>query len=276
MHTTKQFTKEEKDACLPMVSYLSGCAYVACYEGILQLEEFVKDSPNYFLVFLISLLTCESYKDGITEELGEILLAAEDYTGQELLERILIFKSVQLFLHGNSNPRIVNVTLLCLLGESYLKEAYTTGSIHEYSGVSKLEEFVNEYSLPECIIFDSGIQTLSDEDMKRTFGKMAISRSACECMTAMDVAKILKGCGKATAKKIDSAIPPVLQPVVIHHMDGLGEMEICDILEAQDRLVLTIKELVRCGEIKLIKGAFDQVIFRVVEKNKNCRRENMH
>jgi flagellar motor component MotA len=120
MYDLTNFTKEEKDACLPTIDYLVYCTNIARTEGVLALEDVVQNHENYFLKFLIQLVV-DGTDPANVESMANTLLNSEKHTGRALLERILITKGIFSIQTGEI-LRVAEAKLLCCLGEDYLKE----------------------------------------------------------------------------------------------------------------------------------------------------------
>ena len=116
----QNFTKKDKDACLPLVDVLVNCANIARVSGVLALDEYALKQRNDFLRFAVGLVT-DGTDPELLEDVLKTLTAADNHTGKALLERVLITKGV-LAVQAGFNPKFVEIGLLGILGENYLRE----------------------------------------------------------------------------------------------------------------------------------------------------------
>ena len=247
MHSTKQFTKEEKDVCLPIIDELIRYSITTQKEGVLILENIV-DDKNYFLKFLSSLVA-HCIDPPTVKELAETLINAEEHTGRELLERIIITKGI-LLIQAREQPHWLEYKLRGLLGESYMKLHYRADCVpleQVELAVQHFEEMALETPLQKCIFFDRGIQTYSEEDM----------RLIMEIADEKDITLIVKGCGRAAARKIGLGVTKRWQKDLKYFMDDFGEATIEDILDAQNRVKENISQLAKNGLVRKFIGVFD-------------------
>ena len=117
MSVLSSFTKEERDACLPLISLLTDAANTARREGVLALEEWA-EGRDFFTTYLF-LLVVDGIMPDLVRKLGQTLIDADGHTGKELLSRMIILEGV-LMVQSGYNPRIMEVKLLAMLGEGYL------------------------------------------------------------------------------------------------------------------------------------------------------------
>jgi hypothetical protein len=231
------------------------CLNIARKEGVLALEELVHENDNYFFK-AIMMLVVDGTDPELVKEIAEILMNSENHTGSALLERILITVGV-LSVQAGENPRIAEVKLFSYLGEAYLKErGHGTNAIVHEPAILKLEEVVGETPLPECAVFDSGLQTMENKDIQ-TVIKEVDTRT---------LAIALKGCGNAVAKIVGSNLSQRLESMIAEDIEYMGDKDINEILEEQDKIAAAAKQLAKTGAIRLTKGAFDKIVLRVVKK----------
>ena len=119
MYELNKFSDEEKDACLPIVGLLMECTDKARKEGILALEDFVVKTGNDFLIFA-TMMILEGLDPEFVKGILETLLCTENFGGAARLERIIIIEGV-LSIQAGNNPRILQLKLLSMLGERYLR-----------------------------------------------------------------------------------------------------------------------------------------------------------
>ena len=248
MSVLSSFTNEDKEACLPIIDFLVKCANYARKEGILALEDMVEEHDCYFMKFAL-MLVVDGVEPFLVKGMLENLMSTENHTGSALLERILITEGV-LQLQAGQQYHLVEMMLLSFLGESFLQKRGFPNYQSEI--VRHLDDAVNEDPLPECVVFDSSIRAIHDK---------YISRILTEIETKyLPVA--LKGCGKATAKKIRKHLSERMELVMVGDLEYMY-VEISEILEAQNKIVAVIKRLADYREISLPEGAFDKVILQV-------------
>jgi len=247
------FTDADRDACLPTIDFLLECAEVARNEGLLFLDEFVHEHDNYFLKFVMSMISdmniTLSSDAPDREEIKNIaanLINSQNYKGKKLLECLIIIEAI-LAIQAGSSHRILEMKLLAYLGEDYLKKrgfSHPTEDkppVYSYFLV-RLHTTVPEHSLQECKEFENTILNLCDDDLRQKILMETEQRWW---------AKALKGCGEAVAKKIENHLSRRLEHMISEDIQFMGEIDVSEILDAQNKILNVISRLAGKGDIPL-------------------------
>lgn len=243
MYSLKDFTDADRDACLPMIDYLvNECATTARKNGILALENIILKQDNEFLTFLMMLVIDGTAPD-IVKDIGNNLLDSENYTGNTLLERIVILEGV-LNVQMGENPHIINIKLLSILGESYLRSK----GLYPYNGSlsaevihQRITDLCSKHSLsPENTPFNALIHKLPDVDIQTLIRE--IDRH--------EITIALKGCGVKSVKKVFDNLSVRLIISVLDDMQSMEVIDEVDIIDAQKSILDRYSKLVQFGEIE--------------------------
>ena len=112
------FTDEDRKQGIKAIHRMVALAQLARREGVLALEESVKNDTSYLLKKGITLVS-----DGVCPEVVRDILTTlmtySQYTNAELLER-LIYVEGALSIQAGENPRIIEEKLSTFLGEPFL------------------------------------------------------------------------------------------------------------------------------------------------------------
>ena len=112
------FTDDEKETCKPTVFKLVEFANLARQRGLLALETEILDEQNEFLKTAVNLML-DAIDPVIIKQIFQNLMSADEYTGVELLNRLLIAEGV-LSIQQQEHPRITALKLYSMLGEKYI------------------------------------------------------------------------------------------------------------------------------------------------------------
>jgi flagellar motor component MotA len=118
------FTDEGKEACLLIIDRLVELCHVARSKGILALGDNVTNEENFFLKVAVSLIMDAENPREVQEvqESLQLLILADNYSGVELLSKLIIFKGV-MSIHSGDSPRGTKTKLYMMLGEKYLSRS---------------------------------------------------------------------------------------------------------------------------------------------------------
>jgi len=230
------FTKEEKDACLPIIDYLIYCSNVVRSEGILALENRFETHKNFFLRLLLQQITDGVYPE-LVKSMATTLIDAENHVGTALLERRIIADGVTMIQAGE-NPRIIEIKLLCHLGEDYLLERGIANPSYKPPLIT-FENLLNEAPLQECIFFDNIIQIINNRDLQCVL----------QFTDPEDIVIALNGCGRIAAKKIGDNLTERLQTRIAGDLKYNEPPELSSILKSQDKISNAMRRMSESGEI---------------------------
>jgi len=249
LNLLKTFTKEEKDACLQIVDLLLDAANTARKNGVLALEEFVKNKNNDFFTFA-TMLVVDGTDPVLVKNIIEKLIYADDHKGSALLERILLMEGV-LSIQAGENPRLIEAKLLSMLGEAYLKKrghinfgSPGEGIIYEDNPMSHIKELLNKEILPEWADFNKTLLVFSNRDLQ------CILRE----IDQNDLAIALRGASEEAAKKLLDNLSARLALTILEKMAWMGPLKTNDITEAQGKITKVIERLTKFGETIFSQG----------------------
>ena len=224
--------KADKDACLPIIDFMVKCLGVAKSKGVLALHELIKNQENEFITFAMGLIV-DGYDPFCIKDILQLLIRTEaqkeTHTAKQHLERIIISEGV-LSVQAGDEARLMEIKLLCYLGEDYLRDR---GHFGTYNTPERLENRLAKLSdktfLPESVNFIKLIQKISKTDIQNVLREV-------DCK---DFATALLGCDYATIKTLMDCVSARLALVILYEIDNLQKQE-SEILEAQEKITAII------------------------------------
>jgi len=233
------FTKEDRDACLPIINTLLSCGDKARREGVLALEDFVVKQDNDFLTFATMLIVDGTDPD-LVKAITETLISSGNHSGSALLERLIIAEGV-LSVQAGENPRIIEMKLLSMLGESYLKDRghFPPQPLFPEDVNQRIATIASEDVSPEFEDFNKIMQVLHNR------GIQCILRE----VDFKELSIALKGCSEAVVMKLCGNMSPRLAVMILEDIEHMGPVDISDVLKAQEAIKNIMKRLEDSGEI---------------------------
>ena len=110
-------SKEEKEGLVPMIDALVEMAKVVRVQGLLAMEDYIADMPDYFTRAAMRLLV-DGTDPEITNAMLDIYMVASHETGADLL-RQLIIKEGFLSMQAGEHPQYTKEKLYAYLGEDF-------------------------------------------------------------------------------------------------------------------------------------------------------------
>lgn len=112
------FTDEDKEKCKPTIIKIIELATIVRRQGILALEDKVSQEESVFLKAGLGMMV-DGWQEEEIRKILEYLILADNYSGFELLSRIIMMEGLMEILRGN-NPISIRNILLSILGEQYV------------------------------------------------------------------------------------------------------------------------------------------------------------
>lgn len=112
------FTKDDKDACLPIINRLIELNRKVIQGGALAIRPDTIDEQNVFLKTALTLIQ-DGVDPSVIKSILTTIIWSDDRRGAELLERLIILEGASSIQHGE-NPMITSTKLFAYLGEGYL------------------------------------------------------------------------------------------------------------------------------------------------------------
>lgn len=241
------FTDADKEACKPVITRVMELAEIGRKEGLLMLEDQIKEEDSFFLKIAIELVVDAVEPDSVKEILQHLILA-DDYSGVELLSRLLITEGA-LAIQNGDNPQVLKERLTAMLGEKYLLQAKIIQQAKEKASKIKTTQQVKQFlekkkgqeGLPECRTLELFMTRMPDRSVQRVLME-ADSR---------DLACALKGCSYPMIQKIFDNLSAELCVTTAEAMNRLRNIRVIDVEEAQWKIVKIIELLDESEEIAL-------------------------
>lgn len=241
------FTDADKEACKPVITRVMELAEIGRKEGLLMLEDQIKEEDSFFLKIAIELVVDAVEPDSVKEILQHLILA-DDYSGVELLSRLLITEGA-LAIQNGDNPQVLKEKLTAMLGEKYLLQAKIIQQAKEKASKIKTTQQVKQFlekkkgqeGLPECRTLELFMTRMPDRSVQRVLME-ADSR---------DLACALKGCSYPMIQKIFDNLSAELCVTTAEAMNRLRNIRVIDVEEAQWKIVKIIELLDESEEIAL-------------------------
>lgn len=232
------FTPEEKEACLPIIDRILECSNIARQYGVLALEEFVQKQDNDFLTFG-TMLIVDGTDPCLVKGILQTLICSDNHTGFELLSREIIAEGV-LSVQAGENPRLLELKLLSMLGEEYLRKrgAFPGVTLPDFHEVKQQLSKILRKGV-KCEDFSRPINDLSHRDIQQILREV----------DQRDFGLALLGSEEDVAIKLFSNVSPRLTLMVLSDMELMTWAKENDILEAQQKIADVIKRLCDIGEI---------------------------
>jgi hypothetical protein len=237
MYPTKHFTKEEKDACLPIVDLMIDAANVARAQGVLALEEWIKTKDNKFLILLM-MLVIDGTDPRLVQDIGSALLNADDHKGTEFLSRLLVAEGV-LSVQAGENPRIMEAKLLAMLGESYLASATGYFGNEAPTFEQRMAALAAQTGLPGSEDFNAAFEAMANRDIQ------CVLRETDQ----HDLTLALKGCSGGAAGKFIQNLSKRLAQMILESMEYMGPVQTENILDAQKKIMDIVQKMKERQEI---------------------------
>jgi flagellar motor component MotA len=114
------FSDREKESCLPLIEHISQLGKKSIKEGLMSLDKHLSEEHNWFLKIGVELI-CNAIPPDVTQKILMNLINADNYTGGELLEKILVVEGV-LYMQQGINVEMIESVLLSMLGYKYYKQ----------------------------------------------------------------------------------------------------------------------------------------------------------
>ena len=244
MHDSSKLTNADRDACLPIIDLMMECSTTARSKGVLALEELVNNQEDEFITFAMGLIidgTDPCLVKGILETLIHTEMQKETHTEKRHQVRKIITEGV-LSVQAGENPRLMEMKLLCFLGESYLRDRghFDSRKFHGQLD-NRLTKLCSKAGLPESTGFINIIQAISKSDIQNVFKEV----------DSWELAIALLGCDGAAIKTLMECMSARLALMILDDMDNfhLQKLQTSAILEMQEKIIAIINKLTDEGKI---------------------------
>jgi hypothetical protein len=212
-----------------------GCADTARKQGVMALQEFAKEQGNDFLEFAL-MLVIDGTDPMLVKGILETLIDAGNHSGGALLGRLIIAEGV-LSVQVGENPRILEIKLLCMLGEDFLKQrGLFPPRARDYFNEMEIDRRLTALTLPapppEFDEFNKTLRTMSRYDIQQTLKEVPTT----------DLAIALKGCGSDVAQKLCSSISGRIALIILDDAE-LMQPSTSEILAIHEKILSVVKRL---------------------------------
>ncbi|MCL2501429.1 MAG: hypothetical protein FWE90_13995 [Defluviitaleaceae bacterium] len=217
-----------KESCLTMVDLIVDCANYARIHGVLSLETWVRKHENDFLAFCL-MLVCDGVEPSVLKNIGERLIKADNHAGEELLCRQVLLEGA-LAVQVGENPRVIEIKLLAMLGEKYLKErGYYSGEVHDPAYERRMLKMARQTGLPQSEEFNMTFESMSNHSIQLLLREISVI-----CMVTA-----LKGCNAAAGLSFLRNMSRRLAASMLEEAEHMGDVPEKDILAAQQEILYT-------------------------------------
>ncbi len=161
------FTDEEKDQCVPVIHRIVELANLARRKGLIAVDLECEQEESFFLKTALQLVV-DGTDSVIVKQILQNLILAENYTGVELLSRLIMAEGVLAIHHGLA-PRIISVTLFSMLGEKHmmLMQDVILNPQDKYKSFSAFLKTVKDnIALPECTAFEDTLLAMPNSSIQ--------------------------------------------------------------------------------------------------------------
>ncbi|MDF2520338.1 MAG: AraC family transcriptional regulator [Clostridia bacterium] len=233
----------EKQECLKLMDVIISLSKKAHMRGLLSLESEISDRFPFLLRKGIDLMLY-GMEPLVLQEVLDTYISAGNYSGKELLSRLLIRNGI-LSIQMGEYPWVIREKLSSYFGEEFSDEVSKYFGCDPQSLENKLSEFV------------SRIQNLKPYSeatslLESIFEKLD-SRSIQRCLREIDIMKLaigMKGASGKTQNIILEGLSRQSLSILIELSELIQDIQIPQIVDAQNNIVGYIKRLRAEGEIK--------------------------
>jgi hypothetical protein len=224
--------------CLAAVDLIVECANTARVHGVLSLETWAKKNENDFLGFCLTLV-CDGVDPSMIKNIAEKLIKADGHAGAELLCRQLLLEGA-LAVQVGENPRIIEIRLLAMMGERFLKDrGYYSGEPHDPAYERRMMKLSRQTGLRESETFNCIFEALNNQGIQMVLREIDVT-----CM-----ATALKGCSAAAGQAFLRNVSRRLAASMLEEAEYMGEVPVNKILSAQREIMYAYTILRERGDV---------------------------
>ncbi len=238
-------SEEEKKECLQVVDGIISLSKKQHGRGLLSLEAEINSEPHFLLQKGIQLMLSGTEPLVLREILGHYMDASK-LSGKEFLSAVLIQEGL-LAIQMGEYPWEIREKLIAFFGVDFVKE------IREHFGVSnetteqKIQDFLNR-------VKDKKLYSEVTNLLERPFQNFD-KRSMQRILRELDIVILVTGMKGASGKtqiKIIESLPRklVLDLIEAEEMFDIAELNLSQIIDAQNEILQAIKKLKVEGDIR--------------------------
>lgn len=240
MAKLSEYTHAEREACVPIIDLMMECANVARREGVLALEEWVKDKDT-FLYFML-MLVCDGTDPELVHDIGSALIEADGYTGAAGLARTIMKEGVH-SVQAGENPRIIEMKLFAMLGEKFLVSRGLVGpwgATPSEADQKRTKEAAAQPGLPGSEAFHKVFASLTNRDIQIVLREVDQTEFAWALLATEGalVVNFLSNCSKN------------LSAMILEHMELSNWVPDEEKLAAQGRMLDIARRLHASGQLE--------------------------
>lgn len=235
--------EEDKNECLELLNTIISLSKKAHQYGLLSLDSEINKYSSFLLNKGLQLLVIGT-EPVLLREILENYIISGDYTGKGLLSRIIIMEGI-LAIQLGEYPWVIREKLSAYFGEDYSKNIEQYFRIDDKTESDRIQKYFHE-------IKDNKRPTETTTKLENTlkrFDNRTMQRILRE-MDIVDLVAAIKGTSKSIQERVFENLPKKTQILLIEIMESIKQIETCQIVDAQKKLLVTIKELRVNGDIK--------------------------
>ncbi|WP_432666620.1 helix-turn-helix domain-containing protein [Wukongibacter baidiensis] len=234
-------TNEEKENCLNLLEQIVELSHNAHKKGLLALEDDTQDITSTFFKKALQLLLYGT-EPVLLREILENYIVIGNFTGKELLERILILEGI-LDIQLGEYPWIIREKLGSYFGEDYIDNINKYFNILDDDG-TRLDEFVD---LIRDVKPASSETYLLDKELEKMNG-----RSVQRLLREVDISLLVIGMKGASGKiqiKIINNLSKMSKVILLEFLELIDSVNTPQIVDAQNNIIEIVKKLRVEGDI---------------------------
>lgn len=239
-----QCTEIDKDDCIELVSKVLMLSKKAEKYGLLSLEQEVDNCDEVLLKKGIELMVSGTLPEHIKEILGTYIVVG-NYTGKELLKRVIILESV-LEIQKGENSFIIMEKLSAYFGENYLGKFESYFGVDSESIKNKIEGYFEKVKNKRSI----SSSTYLLEEIFKDMDSRSIQRVLRE-IDVTDIVNALKGASGNVEISVLSSLSNNAKLMIIEELAVNSEVDNKQIVESQQKIINIIHELKEAREIRV-------------------------
>lgn len=234
-------TNEEKEHCLNLLENIVDLSRKAHKKGLLALEDNIQDIPVKFFQKALQLLLYGT-EPMLLRDILENYIITGNFTGKELLERILILEGI-LDIQLGEYPWIIREKLGSYFGEDYIENINKHFNILDDSG-ERVHEFVDlirdiKPFSSETSSLDRELEKMSDRSVQRLLRDVNIYILAIG----------MKGASGKIQTKIINNLSKMSKVILLEFFELIDSVDTPQIVDAQNNIIEIMKKLRVEGDI---------------------------
>lgn len=237
-----QCTESDKDDCIKLLSEVLMLSRKAQKYGLLSLEEEIDSCEDLLMKKGIELMISGALPDYIKDILGTYIVVG-NYTGKELLKRVIILESILGIQRGESSF-IIRERLSAYFGENYMNKLELHFGIDDKSIKEKIRVYLEKAKFKRPL----SSSTYLLEEIFTDMDSRSIQRVLRE-VDVTDIVNALTGASGSVEISLLSNLSNNVKLMIIEDLEVNTKPNNAQIVESQQKIINIIRKLKENGQI---------------------------